>query len=220
MRSVTKRDDQREATRKKILDAAFEVLAARGYAALSTLAVQQAAGVSRGALLHHFSTRFELCQALIAELVGRNELAVQRSLRRLPADLDPVSRAIRALYDALSRPAFQTELGLWAAARTDRELRSALRVAERTAGRDLRRVMDEAFGLDCTQHPSYPMVSELTIALIQGLTVSGVLRRSDRAARRMIENWAALARQILAGELAHPAASNSFEIQPSRSESL
>jgi AcrR family transcriptional regulator len=217
--SVTKRDDQREATRKKLLDAAFEVLAARGYPALSTLAVQQAAGVSRGALLHHFSTRLDLCEALIAELVDRNEEAVQRSLRRLPADLDPVSRAVRALYEALSRPAFQTELGLWAAARTDRELRSTLRVAERRAGRDLRRVMDEAFGVDCTLHPSYPIVAELTIAVIQGLTVSGVLRRNDRAARRVIENWAAVARQLLADELAGAPASTDPASQSTRSES-
>jgi hypothetical protein len=64
--------------------------------------------------------------------------------------------------------------------------------------------MDEAFGVECTVHPEYPVVAELTISLIQGLTVSGVLRRSDRAARRAIENWAAVARQIL--ELASPSA--------------
>ena len=205
---MSKRDDQREATRRKILDAAFDVLATGGYAALSTLAVQRAAGVSRGALLHHFPTRLELCQALIAELVRRNEEEVWRSMSKLSADLDPVSRAVRALYEAMSRPAFQAELGLWAAARTDPELREALRVAEFNAGRDLRRVVDAAFGPELVADPAYRVVADLTVALVHGLAVSGVLRTSDRAARRAIDHWAVLARQVFDRDLAlEPAAS-------------
>lgn len=199
---MSKRDGQKAATRRKILDAAFDVLATDGYQALSTLAVQRAAGVSRGALLHHFPTRFALCQALIAELVRRNEEEVWRSLRRLPADLDPVSRAVRALYEAMSRPAFQTELGLWAAARTDPELREALRVAEFDAGRDVRRVVDAAFGPAYVADPAYRVVADLTVALVHGLAVSGVLRTSDRAARRALDHWSVVARQIFDRELA------------------
>ena len=51
---MTLRDAQREATRHRILDAATDLLIADGYSSLTAQSVQTAAGVSRGALLHHF----------------------------------------------------------------------------------------------------------------------------------------------------------------------
>lgn len=198
---MTTRDLQREATRVRILDAAADALLVVGYSAMSTVVVQRTARVSRGALLHHFPTRAQLCEALVAHLVERNEAAVLESLSRLPAELDPVSRAVQALYEALCRPAFRAELELWSAARTDAELLAALRVAERRAGRDLRRVVDDAFGPDHVAQPCYPLVADLTTMLIRGLAVSEVLRSTDRAARQLIDDWAALAREIFRQQL-------------------
>ncbi|PRZ44053.1 TetR family transcriptional regulator [Antricoccus suffuscus] len=198
---MTTRDDQREQTRARILDAAVTTLLESGYSGVSTLAVQKAAKVSRGALLHHFATRADLSAALVEHLVERNETAVRSALSDLPTDLDPVARATRALYDALSRPAFQAELELWAAARTDPELQAALRTAERRAGLDLRRVVDVAFGAAYTSNPAYPLVADLTIALLRGLAISRVLRQTDAHARQLIDDWASLARQIFQHEI-------------------
>ncbi len=191
------RIEQREATRERILDAAVDALVSAGYAGISTVAVQRAAGISRGALLHHFPSRAALVEALVAHLVGLNETVVCEVTAQLPSELDVVTRALRALYETLARPAFQAELELWAVSRTDSELRAALWVAERAAGRDLRRVVDEAFGPTCVNHPSYPMVADLTIALIRGLVTSLALRSSDAAGRQLIEHWAGLVRDIL-----------------------
>ncbi|MGC9544677.1 helix-turn-helix domain-containing protein, partial [Streptomyces sp. UG1] len=55
-RVMTRRDEQRVATRAQIVDAAVESLIEVGVAATTTLEVQRRAGVSRGALLHHFPT--------------------------------------------------------------------------------------------------------------------------------------------------------------------
>lgn len=200
--AVGVRVQQREATRGLILGAAVDALIASGYSAISTMAVQRAAGVSRGALLHYFPTRAQLVQGLVAHLVESNEAAVREISASLPAELDAVSRAVRALFEALSRPAFEAELELWAAARTDPELRAALRVAERAAGRDLRRVVDEVFGPQLVAQPCYPLIAELTVMLIRGLAVSSALRAGNRAARDLVEQWADLVRDIFG----HPSA--------------
>ena len=135
-------------------------------------------------------------RGLVGHLIELNEAAVREISVSLPAELDAVDRAVRALFEALSRPAFEAELELWAAARTDPELRAALRVAERAAGRDLRRVVDEVFGPEQVAQPCYPLIAELTVTLIRGLTVSSALRASDRAARNLIGQWADLVRDI------------------------
>ncbi len=194
---MTSRDEQKALTRARILDAAVDLLIEIGYAAVSTLAVQRAARVSRGALLHHFPTMHVLTEAMVAHLVERNEAAVRQSLAKLPEALDPVSRAVTALYGALVHPAFQAELELWAAARTDDELRAALRHAERGADRDLYRVVDDAFGEAPRHHPNYRQVADLTVVLLRGLAISRPLHATDASARRVIEDWSALARRLL-----------------------
>ena len=48
------------ATRRKLLDAAIELLRREGYGGTTTQAVMDLAGVSRGSLLHQFQTRLDL----------------------------------------------------------------------------------------------------------------------------------------------------------------
>ncbi|MFG3619049.1 TetR/AcrR family transcriptional regulator [Nocardia sp. NPDC047654] len=193
-----RREEQKRATRVRILDAAADLLAEQGYRALSTLSVQRAASVSRGALLHHFPTLGALIGALVGHLVARNEAAVREVAAGLGTGTDPLRRALTALYESMARPAAQAEFELWAAARTDPALAEALRAAERKAGRDLRRVVDALFGPDMVAHPRYPAVRDLTIAILRGTAMSRPLRTSERAAAATIDRWAEAMTVLLA----------------------
>ncbi|MBF6206807.1 TetR/AcrR family transcriptional regulator [Streptomyces gardneri] len=184
------REEQKRATRVRILEAAADLLAEQGYRALSTLSVQRAAGVSRGALLHHFPTIGALIAELVGHLVARNEAAVREVATGLDAGADPTVRALTALYESMTRPAAQAEFELWAAARTDPALAEALRAAERKAGRDLHRVVDTLFDPDIVAHPRYPAVRDLTIAILRGTAMSRPLRTTERAATATIDQWA------------------------------
>ncbi|KAB2350144.1 TetR/AcrR family transcriptional regulator [Actinomadura rudentiformis] len=195
---MTKRDAQREATRQRLVDAAVESLIEEGYAASTTLAVQRRAGVSRGALLHHFPTREELFGAAIGQLVERNEQAVRRELAQAPADPDPVARGLQVLRSAFASPSFGAELELWAAARTSKELRAVLRRAEGAARRDLYRVIGEVLGPEVTGSPAYPMVADLTVQLLRGMAISDVLYREAADQEPLLEQWATVTRMILA----------------------
>ncbi|WP_249644916.1 TetR/AcrR family transcriptional regulator [Nocardia sputi] len=184
------REEQKRATRVRILEAAADLLAEQGYRALSTLSVQRAAGVSRGALLHHFPTIGALIAELVGHLVARNEAAVREVATGLGAGADPTVRALTALYESMTRPAAQAEFELWAAARTDPALAEALRAAERKAGRDLHRVVNTLFDPDIVAHPRYPAVRDLTIAILRGTAMSRPLRTTERAATATIDQWA------------------------------
>ena len=187
---------QRAATRARLLDAAVDTLLAHGYAGTSTVAVQRAAGASRGALLHHFPTRGQLVEALVAELVARNEAVVLAALAADPDGERDVRRAIGALSEVLASESFRAELELWAAARTDPELRGALRAAEIRSRRDLGRVLDAAFG-DAASQPGYRLVAELTVTLLRGLAIARPLQESDRTGRRLLDEWASAATALL-----------------------
>lgn len=182
------RASQHEATHKRILDAAVASLVEDGTAATTTVAVQQRAEVSRGALLHHFPTHAELLAATVDELVRRNESAAREALASQTEDIDPIDRATRVLADAFAQPAYLAELELWAVARTDPQLRAALRTAESRARRDLDRVVGDLFGL-LRERPAYATVVALTTEFVRGLALAGVLRSSRARRNRLLDEW-------------------------------
>jgi len=60
--------ERREATRAKIIEAAMALIVECGYDAVSTGDVLERAGVSRGALYHHFESKTELFAAVVDAL--------------------------------------------------------------------------------------------------------------------------------------------------------
>ncbi|MBE0693293.1 MAG: TetR/AcrR family transcriptional regulator [Aquamicrobium sp.] len=187
------------ATRRRLLDAAVECLIELGVAGTTTLAVQHRAGVSRGALLHHFPNHAVLLAASVAELVARNEKAVALSRLGLHEAGDPLEGAIRAVAFAASQPAALAELELWAVARTDETLRQAVIAAERAARRDLDRVYSELFGR-WSGSEAYDEAISLTLHFIRGLAISENIRTSPQRRDRLIAAWTAAMRPMLEGD--------------------
>lgn len=195
---MSKREEQRAATRARIVEAAVDSLVEAGAAATTTVEVQRRAGVSRGALLHHFPTREELFGAAVGGLVQRNEDAVREESAAAPASGDVLLRGVRVLRAVLRRPSFGAELELWAVARTDPRLRRVLRRAEGAARRDLFRVVGETLGPQVTEMPGYPLVAELTVQLLRGIAISDVLYREDADRDALLERWVEVVRPLLA----------------------
>jgi AcrR family transcriptional regulator len=99
--------ERSEETRARILDAAVQVLSTRGYAGFRTAEVATQAGVSRGALTHHFPSRDELLVAVVADVFRRSgELGRTRA-----GSVHSVDEAIGSLLSD-SRDFFFSELFL------------------------------------------------------------------------------------------------------------
>jgi AcrR family transcriptional regulator len=67
---MTQRAAQKEETRRRLVEAAERLIAERGFLALRTADVAQAAGVSHGAVFVHFPTR-EALLAAVTSALGR-----------------------------------------------------------------------------------------------------------------------------------------------------
>lgn len=116
------REEQRAATRKALLDATLDSLIEVGYANTSTRAVAERAGVSQGALQHHFQTKAQLVDAAINHIVNR--LAGQ-ARADFSAEGTPRERAemiVDLLWSVHKLPIAQAVFELFQVARTDREM--------------------------------------------------------------------------------------------------
>jgi AcrR family transcriptional regulator len=78
-----------EATRRKILEAAFAEFYANGFQGGSLNHIVDAAGTTKGALFHHFDSKQELGYAVVDDLVG--PLLLTRWLEPLADSTDPIT---------------------------------------------------------------------------------------------------------------------------------
>jgi AcrR family transcriptional regulator len=85
-------------SRERILAAAVQVAIRDGVSAMTLDAVAREAGVSKGGLLYHFSSKYQLIAAMLEHQATRLQSAIEA---RMTADENPRGRWIRALMQSI-----------------------------------------------------------------------------------------------------------------------
>ena len=174
--SVRRTQQQRsEATRAKLLDATLGCLSDLGYAATTTMAVGERAGVSRGALLHHFPTRATLITAAIENLFKQLDERFQKSFARISQDSDRIDSAINLLWKVYASPEVPPLLELFVAARTDAGLRSGLEPVAIEHRKQLMHVAGE-YILGGQPSPAFEASLSLCFDAIQGMAMRRIIQ--------------------------------------------
>jgi AcrR family transcriptional regulator len=99
--------EQADATRSALSAAARQLFTERGYAATSTTEIVERAGVTRGALYHHFAAKDELFRAVFEQLEGEVTRRVAEEALTSADPLEQLRRGTRAYLDACIDPAVQ-----------------------------------------------------------------------------------------------------------------
>jgi AcrR family transcriptional regulator len=113
-------------TREALIDATIATIHELGYAAASTTLIAERAGVSRGAILHHFGTRAAL-MAEVVEEVYRREMAYYEVLVRDGQTGQYIYDWPKILLDVLNQPAGVAVLEILQASQSDVELHDTVR---------------------------------------------------------------------------------------------
>ncbi|WP_245563930.1 TetR/AcrR family transcriptional regulator [Nocardia testacea] len=184
---IATRREQHARTHEALLDATMRCLVEHGYAGTTTQRIQEAAGVSRGALLHHFPSKSELLVAAIHHIADIR----LRHFGEVVADLgdgpEALAQLVRAIRSAMTGPPFQAALELWAASRTDTQLRAALLPAEKRLGSALRAMFRQHAGI--ADPEAARTAFETLMALVRGLELTRLMRADPTMADRIIDDW-------------------------------
>jgi AcrR family transcriptional regulator len=160
------------ATRTALLDAAVDCLFEQGYGGTSTVLVAAKAGVSRGAMLHHFPSKADLMLATLEHVLDRNHDYYTEALSRID---DPWER-YAALPDLRWQLALQPHgtalMEILVGARSDEVVRARFpefqrRLNEKQAQRLAERAQDA--GLPLTAHDQ--AVSRTIVLALRGLAI-------------------------------------------------
>ena len=99
--------ERSEATRAALVGAAEALFAERGFADTPTEALVKAAGVTRGALYHHFTDKADLFRAVYEGLEQRMIVQVEDAVAGLTEPIAVLHRGTEAFLDACLDPAVQ-----------------------------------------------------------------------------------------------------------------
>src|SRR5581483_8242321 len=114
------------ATRGALLEATVQCLVTQGFGGTTTTEVAHRAGVSPGALLHHFPAKADLLCAAVGHLFELRQAEFRKAMANLGPGADRRSAGLDLLWSMFSGPTFTAWLELWMAARSDPALAEAV----------------------------------------------------------------------------------------------
>ncbi|MBV9090614.1 MAG: TetR/AcrR family transcriptional regulator [Mycobacteriaceae bacterium] len=106
-RPVTRRERNAEATRRDILQAGYAVFSEQPYSDVSGLQICTRAGVTRGALQHHFGSKLGLFMAVFEKLQHDVTVCVADAIAAYEDPWEQARAGIAAFLEACTAPAYQ-----------------------------------------------------------------------------------------------------------------
>ena len=180
----------------RILDAAVEVLRKKGYAHFRTADVAKAAGVSRGAQLHHFKTKEKLVYATM-EHVFHNVLATsQVRARTLKRGEDPLERVIADGREFFFSTPFFISLDI-ATSINSKAFRRKLMGMVRDARLPAEQAWLEALVASGMSEKTADDVLWLTLGLVRGLAIRMLWQDEPERFDRLLKLWRGIVEQYV-----------------------
>ena len=168
------------ATRKALVEAAIRCLIKYGYASTTTPRVAAEAGMSRGAMLHHFENGSALIRATIAYLHEKRLRAFVRAVSTLPEG-DHLAGALHSYWKQVTHPLYVAFHELAVASRTDPELAAIFKPAQAEFSERWRTLAVELFPEWQADTQSFLLALALTQNTLDGMALNRLTGTADPA---------------------------------------
>jgi AcrR family transcriptional regulator len=180
---------RRAQTQEALLDATLACLTDLGFARTTTTEIARRAGVSLGALSHHFPTKNDVLAAAVDHLLTRRLADFRAAVAEAPS-ADRVAVALDLLWSAFSGPAFVAWVELWVGARTDPGLRPAVLEVSDAFREGARVALHELFAAE--DPASYEPVLDFVFTVMDGAGLRALVRPPDATSVTVLKRMAAL----------------------------
>jgi len=188
------------ATRKLILESAIRCFVELGYAGTTTTAIAQRAGLSRGAMLHHFPSKIDVFRGAIEYLHGKRLRAFRRAMARTPpGGADRVMLGVRAFWAHVRHPMFVAFFELSVAARTDPELAAILAPSQQAFEREWYQTAREVFPEWQGRDRQFDLALDLSRNVLEGMAIRFLTEPDEERVERVLGYLAEKLRELKGG---------------------
>lgn len=188
MTDTAPKQDRSRATRQRLLETTIRCLAQRGWEVSTVAFIAAEAGISRGAVQHHFRTREALIVAALEYMFEERAALLDRLPEPTGTGPERVHAVVTGLVDAIGGELFRAALQVWTVAAADPELRATVVPLERHFARGVHRRAVRLLGLDDTD-PDLRSLIQATLDLARGLALADVLTDDSRRRARVVRAW-------------------------------
>ncbi|MCX6062623.1 MAG: TetR/AcrR family transcriptional regulator [Caldiserica bacterium] len=188
-----KQEERSQETRSRILAAAEQSFAEYGYDVTSVDSICRAAGVSKGALYHHFPSKgsvfVALLNAWLTEL-DRQFTAAQAGSESVPRQVAAMAAGVNEIYHVAGIK-WSILLEFWAKSKADPEVaRSTVDMIRRYQG-FFQQVLERGVSEGSLQVKDPNLAATLMLSVVLGLLLQGILDPEG-------QDWGALMQRALA----------------------
>ena len=177
-------------TRDRILDAAINSFITLGYTNVTTAKVASAAGVSRGAMLHHFPSKTELIQAAVEYLHHKLLEDYTERVKNIPTKLKGKKRrraGLEAYWQHLTGDLFTAYHELCVAGRTDAELKEILDRSSVAFDKHVQESNAELFSEWNDRPDRLQLAMDVTKFMMEGLAVGQMVGNREERVNRLLD---------------------------------
>lgn len=179
--------------RRRLIAAAIECLGRLGYTSTSLQAVTDQAGVSRGAMLHHFPTKCDLMIAVAEYAADKQNRTVRKELADTTPGMERYLAITRATWVAMRQPAAIALLEIMMGSRSDPDLAARFpAVVEDYEASQREAVWEQAKSVGIADREQVEAMTALHVAAMRGLALdlmfSGKAERAE-ACIQLLETY-------------------------------
>lgn len=183
------KQDRSVETRERLLRAAIECFTRHGVGATNTTMIADAAGVTRGAYLHHFKSRQMLVAAAVALMVEDGMANIEVGIQGLFAEKRP-SNLFYTIWKQAYPDTFFAGYEMMLLARHDETLNREWNYQSKRFAIRRKEVLMQIFPADVAVNEAYPLL-EAIADFFRGVKVMEVVRSEDES-RQVIDSVTAL----------------------------
>jgi AcrR family transcriptional regulator len=183
------KQDRSRQTRQRLLTTTVAVLTSRGWEATTVALVAAEAGISRGAVQHHFPTREDLVVAALEHMFAARIAAVDALPDPGESGMKRVRAVVAQLVELVGGDLFRAALQVWTATTADPALRAVVVPLERRFGKEAHARAVRLLGVD-DRDPEVRRLIQATLDLARGLALADVLTDDSRRRSGIVTAWA------------------------------
>jgi len=188
-----KQEERSQETRSRILAAAEQSFAQRGYDVTSVDSICHAAGVSKGAFYHQFPSKGSVFVALLNDWLAeldRQFVAAQTGGESVPRQVAAMAAGVNEIYHVAGTK-WNILLEFWAKSKADPEVaRNTVEMIRKYQG-FFQEVLDRGVSEGSLRVENSNLAATLILSAVLGLLLQGILDPEG-------QDWGALMQRVLA----------------------
>jgi AcrR family transcriptional regulator len=174
-------------TRNLIIEAAIKCFVDLGYARTTTTLIAEQAGLSRGAMLHHFPSKLDIVRAAVEYLHAKRLRAFRKAMSKIPPNADHARQGVEAYWAHVKHPLFVAFFEIAVAARTDKELADILRPVQEAFEREWYDAALELFPEWRGRGEKFDLALDLSRYVLEGMAISFLTHKETERDKRVLQ---------------------------------